>query len=184
MAKPRHDRIPAVQGKVGYGNPPMHSRFQKGESGNPAGRKTAGAYVREWLNVLAEKELSESELRAIARDKAAPWTKRTAAERILRTLEAGDLADMEPVLDGVETLTDLRNRGINTEVVKKMKVKTRTTDDGAREVDREIELHDRAGEDFDRILDRTLGKPAQAIDVTSNGDSIVKVLAGVSMKDL
>ena len=25
--------------KVGYGKPPMHSRFQKGQSGNPAGRK-------------------------------------------------------------------------------------------------------------------------------------------------
>lgn len=29
-----------------------------------------------------------------------------------------------------------------------------------------------AGNDFDRILDRTIGKPAQSVDVTSNGESV------------
>jgi hypothetical protein len=28
----------APETQVGYGNPPVHSRFQKGQSGNPGGR--------------------------------------------------------------------------------------------------------------------------------------------------
>jgi hypothetical protein len=29
------------KGPVGYGNPPDHSKFQKGKSGNPSGRRKA-----------------------------------------------------------------------------------------------------------------------------------------------
>ena len=36
---------------VGYGNPPVHSRFQKGRSGNPGGRKKDS---RNFSTVLAE----------------------------------------------------------------------------------------------------------------------------------
>jgi hypothetical protein len=47
-----------------------------------------------------------------------------------------------------------------------MKVKTKTykdpsTESPVTETEREIELFDRAGEDFDRIIDRTVGKPTQ-----------------------
>jgi hypothetical protein len=31
--------------KVGYGRPPLHSRFQKGQSGNPAGRRAGSKNV-------------------------------------------------------------------------------------------------------------------------------------------
>lgn len=42
-----------------------------------------------------------------------------------------------------------------------------------------------AGPEFDRILDRTIGKPAQAVDVTSKGESIyLKDIRGVSTDDL
>src|SRR4051812_5987958 len=106
--------------------PPAAHRFKPGRSGNPAGRPPrAGATIREWINTFGQKDLTELQLRKIARDAKAPWTKRTAAERILRTLEAPDMADFEPYLHGVGTLGQLRGTGINTEVVKKVKEKRR-----------------------------------------------------------
>lgn len=146
--------------------PPPEHRFKPGQSGNPAGRPCAGATIKEHINVMAAAELPESELRGIARDARAPWTKRAAANRILRTLETPDLADFQDAVDGVADLQSLRDSGLNTEVVKKMKVKTKTykdptTESPVTETEREIELFDRAGEDFDRIIDRTAGKPTQ-----------------------
>jgi hypothetical protein len=139
--------------------------WPKGVSGNPGGSRKAGAYVEEFVNALAhaavEHGLTEDDLRAIARDKEQPWPKRAAAERIIRSIEAGDLADFDEWLSGqVSELSTLRRRGINTEVVKKAKVKI--LEGGV--VERELELHDRAGTDFDRIMDRTQGKPTQKIE--------------------
>jgi hypothetical protein len=61
----------------------------------------------------------------------------------------------------------MRAGGVNTEVVGKAKAKRRTftTESGEQvtEEEREIELYDRAGADFDRILDRTLGEPTQPV---------------------
>jgi hypothetical protein len=151
--------------------PPVEHRFPAGVSGNPKGRPTAGASIREWLNVLAADEaMTEPELRRLARDKAAPWPKRAAAERALKTLESGDLADFAGLLRGENNLEDLRGMGIDTAVVKRFKQKTRrvpTGKDGESEevIEREIELHDRAGADFDRVCDRTEGKPTQRVDL-------------------
>jgi len=161
--------------------PPVEYQFKPGQSGNPAGRKTAGASLQEWLNRLAEQDLTEAALRRIARDEKLGWTKRAAAERILRLLEAGDLADFAGLLSGEHKLEDLRGLGINTEVVKKFKQKTRKQVTGVGEerqveeiIEREIELHDRAGADFDRICDRTEGRPRQS--VTHDGDLGLRTL--------
>lgn len=143
--------------------------FRPGQSGNPAGRRTAGATVKEWLNALSDAGTTERDLRAIARDQSVAWAKRTAAERMLRTLEAGDLADFQPYLHGAKTLEELRAAGVNTEIVKKCKVKVRTLGDGTTETEREVELFDRAGADFDRVLDRTEGKPRQTVELESSG---------------
>lgn len=143
--------------------------FQPGQSGNPAGRKTAGAYVKEWLNVFSESKVTESDLRRIARDRETEWAKRAAAERMLRTLEAGDLADFQPYLRGEKSLEELRASGICTEIVKKAKVRVRTLENGVTETEREVELFDRAGVDFDRVLDRTEGKPRQVMEIESAG---------------
>jgi len=130
--------------------------FKPGQSGNPAGRKTAGATIREHMNAMAEADLTETQLRTIARGKNEPWPRRAAAERILRTLEAGDLADFQTVIAGEKTLAELRDEGVNTELVKKVK----PVEHGV-----EIELFDRAGGDVDRIMDRTEGKPKQTREI-------------------
>lgn len=169
MAK-RKGKIPAEQGKVGYGRPPAEHRFKPRKSGNPKGRPpSAGSTLIEWLNILAGKDFTEAQIRRIARDKRSPWTKRAAAERVLRTLEAGDLADFQPYLEGTKTLEDLRDDGLNTELVKKGKTTVRTDKDGTETQTREIELHDRSGADFDRIADRTEGKPTQRMEMEGTG---------------
>lgn len=158
--------------------PPVEHRFKPGQSGHPAGRKSAGATVREQINRLAEQDLSEDELRQIARSKKLGWTLRFAAEHILRGLEHGDIADFAGLLRGENNIEDLRGMGINTEVVKKLKQKTRKVNvgDGKIEevIEREIELHDRSGAGFDRIVNQTAGMPKQMVeaDITSGGEKI------------
>lgn len=142
--------------------------IKPGEARNPKGRKSAGANIKEQINSLANRGLTAAELKRIARNPKNAWTRRAAAERILRTLEAPDLADFQDAVDGVSDLRSLRKDGLNTEVVKRMRCKTRTIpgrngDEPTVEVEREIELHDRAGDDFDRIVEQTDGKPSQPI---------------------
>ena len=84
-----------------------------------------------------------------------PPARRQAAIRMLQMLEHPDLADYEDLLHGQVTLKQLRDAGVATDAIKKFK----PTKDGI-----EIELHNRSGEEFDRILNRTLG-PAQPIEL-------------------
>lgn len=141
---------------------------------NPAGRPPAGASLKEWLNVYAAAGMTEDELRTIARDKTAPWAKRAAANRALRTVEAPDLADFGDFMAGTADLEALRTKGIDTAIIKRVKERRTTLRmrEGSTEetVTREVELFDRAGEEFDRICDRTDGKPKQSMDVTSHGE--------------
>src|SRR5688572_3978311 len=166
---PAMDRSPcrppmasAVSSRSGT-EPPREHRWKPGQSGNPNGRPSAGATLREWINVLAARSCTESQLRRIARNGKLPWPKRAAAERILRTLEAGDLADMEAFLRGDQTLDQLREGGVNTEVVKRCRTKVRVAAGGEEVIEREIELHDRGGEAFDRIVNHTDGRPTARI---------------------
>jgi Family of unknown function (DUF5681) len=45
--------------KVGYGNPPVHSRFQKGHSGNPGGRKKGCRNFKTILATVLESEIED-----------------------------------------------------------------------------------------------------------------------------
>jgi len=55
--------------------------YKPGQSGNPAGRKTAGASIREWMNSLVNQPIEKVE--AIANDKSLPVAKRAAACQVL-----------------------------------------------------------------------------------------------------
>ncbi|MBH07002.1 MAG: hypothetical protein CMJ20_11850 [Phycisphaeraceae bacterium] len=65
--------------------------WKPGQSGNPAGRKPAGAYVREWINSLTHQDLTSDELASIADDDTMPYAKRLAATRMLNSLESDRL---------------------------------------------------------------------------------------------
>lgn len=104
--------------------PPVEHRFAPGQSGNPAGRPTAGASVREHLNRMAEMSIEDIQAEFAS-------SKTSAAAKI-----------------AARTWLD------------------------AMSPDRNSSGSPIAGGEFDRICDRTLGKPVQAMDMTSDGKSL------------
>ena len=133
-----------------------------GVSGNPRGRPTAGMAIQEWFNQLSDAD--EVELRRVASDKGAPASKRQAALQHLDALRVPDLADIEAITDGTESLTAARARGIVTSDIRKIKVRRSTTPDGVEVVEREVELHPELqwGHAFDRVE-----------MLPSNGDTVI-----------
>ena len=57
--------------------------WQPGESGSP-GRKTAGAYISEWINQLSGR--TREQVEAVFADESAEMAKRIAAARLLRAM--------------------------------------------------------------------------------------------------
>ncbi len=164
--------------------------IKPGEIRNPAGRPSAGRSVKEKMNDLALKNMTEDELRAISKNKKKGWTERAAAERMLRCLESPDIADFEPVLDGQSSLREMRAEGFDTSAIKKVKVKKRSVPQEKgppiEETERDIELHNRGGSELDRIMDRTEGKPMQEITGIDGGplEVVVKIVRGVTTDDI
>lgn len=65
--------------------------FKPGTSGNPAGRKTAGAYIREWFNAMVG--WKHEKVKKVLDDDKAPMGKRIAARQMLDAMEDGTAID-------------------------------------------------------------------------------------------
>lgn len=145
-------------------------KWKPGQSGNPRGRPSAGLVIKEYINSLSDKDLTREQIFAISKDPKEPWSKRMAAIRMVRAIEDPDIADYEEYLGGQINLQELRARGVDTRPIKKIDETVRRIPQGKDnepivEIERKLELHDRSGDDFDRILDQTAGKPTQQVQI-------------------
>lgn len=152
--------------------PPVENRWRKGESGNPKGRPSIGCTLIEHLNILGAKSLSKKQLLKISRDQDEDYLVVSAANAILALGERVDLADFKDLLSGAMDADELREEGIDTGVLKKIKETTRYVPSGDgeydREVTREIEGHDRSRAALTLVLEHTNGKPTQTTDLNIN----------------
>ncbi len=154
----------------------LMNRFQRGESGNPLGRKTLGAYVSEWLNAFSFRKVNRRTLLRIVRSRKADPNMIIAAGRMLAMMDRPDLADFEPLVDGQLSLRELRRQGVDTSQLKRWepkKTKTTTRKQGEADIEEEtteakIELFDRAPQAFDAVLDRTDGQPGQSLRISGS----------------
>lgn len=128
--------------------------------------------------MLVASEVLEDDLRAIVLDDSQPWAKRAAAGRMIRAVEFGDLADFAALLRGETTLEELKASGVNTEVVKRFRRRARRVRRKGGGFDElvyiSIELYDRSGADFDRVIHHTDGTPTQCVRVDADVNSEVR----------
>ena len=131
--------------------------------------KNVGLTIIENLNTWADRRLVRRDLENIARSNDATFSEVIGAVQALHASEYTDMADFEELCEDGMTLKKLRDLGVNTAAVKKLRVKTtsRTTHDGETivETTKEVELHERATESFREIMDRTNGKAIQQMTV-------------------
>ena len=103
------------KGPVGYGNPPDHSKFKKGKSGNPSGRPKA---VRDPVCEDPIKALLREEISASVKGKR---TRMPAYEGLLRALlKKGLQGDTKAIqmlftqTNGLATILDEKRREANS----------------------------------------------------------------------
>jgi hypothetical protein len=66
-------QVAQTPAKVGYGNPPVHSRFKKGQSGNPSGRAKGSQNLKTIFNKVLDEEISlreGSEIKKVSKAEA------------------------------------------------------------------------------------------------------------------
>ena len=96
---PAHQEITA--------EPKNDGRWKPGQSGNPRGRPSAGAAIKEWWNVMAD--WPEAKLKNAIRDPEASNAKVSAAQEWIKAREARE-GDSGRSADGIIDHTDGRAR--------------------------------------------------------------------------
>lgn len=164
----------------------LRPAWQPGQSGNMAGRKPAGLNIKEWHNQISNAfdrgELTIEGVREIA--KSDPnGNRRVAAIQWVEATTRGDVASYEPFLTGEKSLTELQSAGVDTSALKKVSVKRYESGEGNKKETSEhvtIELRHPAGEASDRIMDRTIGKPVQHVEVAKVDLDVEGALRGMA----
>lgn len=128
--------------EVGYGKPPKHTRFRKGQSGNPSGRPKAKLNIR----TVLEQALSET-VRIKENGQARVITKLEAMfKQVVNQAAAGDkrafklLASLMPLLREAEATDDSTpdlemDRQLMTGLVKRLQAAAPEAGQGLKEVD-------------------------------------------------
>ena len=155
--QPSHNLV-EIQSQLAHGvgispvnGQPIKGRWKPGESGNPAGRKSIGASIRDWMTTLDGTE--HAELERLAKSRKEPISKILAAQALLRAATSADVADFDDVIAGKMTLKDAQAKGLPTKAIKRAKA------NAAGGVD--IELRADQREDLALIIDHTDGKAIQ-----------------------
>lgn len=144
-------------------NPTHYPHFPPYKPGNPGGpgTKSAGASIVAHFNNLSESTYDD--LVRIADDGRVPATKRAAAIQWLKILRANtDIADFADFIEGAVTLKQLRDSGVQTGALASATVRT------GKVAERSVQLDRDGGRELDRIMDRTLGKPTQKMEIDIN----------------
>ena len=137
-------------------------------------RRSAEKLIEKTFNSFAAKSragyLGIESLKRIAKTDP-DFTRRAAAVQCLQACEYPDIADYEAALVGDKSLNQLRELGLNTSAIKKFKIKIKNTTNANGDITTErtadMELHQRAGESLDRIMDRTGGRPRVSVDLAA-----------------
>ncbi len=133
-------------------------------SRNPASRTPQN--LNKIVAKMRKGRMTHDDLMKMARPGGDPDPTMVVAAKIILEAEArADPADFEKVISGMMTLDELRATGVDTSVVKKLRMRSKTGLSGDTEEIVELELKD-TGEAIDRFLDRTIGKARTTAEVT------------------
>src|SRR5262245_4953067 len=101
---------------VGYGRPPLHSRFKKGQSGNPAGRR------RETHTIRAQQLVRQELFRRVTAKENGKVVRMTALQAIYRRLfllavqgNISAIKEMQKILCLIERHDSEQNRPMSHE---------------------------------------------------------------------
>ena len=158
-------------------NPKSRANLKRfGRDKPPVINVRVGASVKNWMNTLNTANTSTADLLKISRDPKAQPSKACAANRLLNFRERPTLTDFALYVAGEVSLADLEAAGVDTSVLKRVKVRTFTGEDGRERVEREIELFDRALKESEFVVPESDGQPTSHTDVTSDGKPLLGLM--------